>query len=169
MRTLLPFAIVCLCCFVSLAVAGEEAPTDVKVPLHDGLGSAHIPITTSSELAQKYFDQGLRLHYGFWIAESRRSFEEAIRQDPDAPMPYWGKAWAYGAYHNNGAPMARDLETSYAAIQEALARKSKATPIEQDLIDAMAKRVCRGPGDATSRPRPRLRSGDEASRRAVLR
>ena len=151
-----PIAILCCLCMCSAAFAGEESPAkaaaDVKVPLHKGLGSAHIPITTSSELAQTYFDQGLRLHFGFWISESRRSFEEAIRQDPDAPMPYWGKAWAFGAYHNNGSPEARDLETSYAAIQDALARKSKATALEQGLIDAMAKRVAKD----TETPRAEL-------------
>ena len=140
---------VCVCMLGCLSLASAEtpveAPADVKVPLHEGLGSAHIPITTSSELAQKYFDQGLRLHFGFWISESRRSFEEAIRQDPEAPMPYWGKAWAFGRYHNNASPPERDLETSYKAIQEALARKSKGTALEQGLIDAMATRIAKDP------------------------
>lgn len=148
-RSIVILGCFCLC---SVAFAGKETSVkaaDAKIPLRDGLGSAHIPITTDSELAQKYFDQGVRLHYGFWISESRRSFEEAIRQDPEAPMPYWGKAWAYGPYHNNGAPSVRDLETSYAAIQEAMSRKSKGTALEQGLIDAMAKRVAKDP--ATSR------------------
>lgn len=136
------------CCIGAVALAGEETKataSDLKVPLHPGLGAAHIPITTSAELAQKYFDQGLRLHYGFWISESRRSFEEAIRLDPEAPMPYWGKAWAYGRYHNNGAPQERDLETSYEAIQEALKRKDKGNALEQGLIEALAQRVAEDP------------------------
>ncbi len=136
------------CCIGAVALAGEETKataSDLKVPLHPGLGAAHIPITTSSELAQKYFDQGLRLHYGFWISESRRSFEEAIRLDPEAPLPYWGKAWAYGRYHNNGAPQERDLETSYEAIQEALERKDKGNALEQGLIEALAQRVAKDP------------------------
>ena len=93
---------VCACILSCLSLASAETPA--KVPLREGLGSAHIPITTSSELAQKYFDQGLRLHFGFWISESRRSFEEAIRQDPEAPMPYWGKAWAFGRFQQRAAP-----------------------------------------------------------------
>ncbi len=143
-RSIAFFGCLCVC---SVAFAGEEPAkaADVKIPLRDGLGSAHIPITTSSELAQKYFDQGVRLHYGFWISECRRSFEEAIRQDPDAPMLYWGKAWAYGPYHNNGAPSVRDLEMSYEAIQQAVSRKSKGTALEQGLIDAMAQRVAKDP------------------------
>lgn len=153
LTTIRSIVILGCCCICSVAFAGEETPAkaaDVKIPLRDGLGSAHIPITTSSELAQKYFDQGVRLHYGFWISESRRSFEEAIRQDPDAPMPYWGKAWAYGPYHNNGAPSVRDLEISYSAIQDAVSRKSKGTALEQGLIDAMAMRVAKDP--KASRP-----------------
>jgi tetratricopeptide (TPR) repeat protein len=130
---------------VTAAIGPTEEETspaaDARVPLHPGVGDAHIPITTSSELAQKYFDQGLRMHYGFWISEARRSFEEAIRQDPDAPMLYWGKAWAFGPYHNNGAPSVRDLETAYGAIQEALKRKDKGTRLEQALIDALSTRV----------------------------
>ncbi|HXV59394.1 MAG TPA: hypothetical protein VEK15_01785, partial [Vicinamibacteria bacterium] len=129
-----------------LAWAETSPPAaDVKIPLHEGLGNAHLPITTSSELAQKYFDQGVRLHFGFWISEARRSFEEAIRQDPDAPMPYWGKAWAYGRYHNNAAPSEPDLETSYEAIQEAMSRRSLGTKLERGLIEAMALRVDKDP------------------------
>ena len=150
---------------VSVVAAGPaKAPADVLVPLHDGIGSAHIPITTSSPLAQEYFDQGLRLHYGFWISEARRSFEEAIRQDPEAPMPYWGKAWAYGAYHNNGAPAERDLVTSYKAIREALARKSKGTALEQGLIDALSERVDKDP----KTPRKVLDAAYAKAMRALL-
>ena len=135
--------VVCVCLLSCLSLASAE--TRAKVPLREGLGSAHIPITTSSELAQKYFDQGLRLHFGFWISESRRAFEEAIQQDPEAPMPYWGKAWAFGRFYLGAAPPERDLETSYEAIQKALALKSKGTTLEQGLIDAMATRVAKDP------------------------
>jgi len=134
---------VCVCLLSCLSLASAETPA--KVPLREGLGSAHIPITTSSELAQKYFDQGLRLQFGFWTSESRRSFEEAIRQDPEAPMAYWGKAWAFGRVLQNPAPAERDLETAYKAIQEALARKSKGSALEKGLIDAMATRIAKDP------------------------
>lgn len=89
--------LVLLCSCVGVAGAAETTKGDVPVaPLHDGLGNAHLGITTSSETAQTYFDQGLRLGYGFWWPEARRSMEEAVRQDPDSPMVYWGKAWAWG-------------------------------------------------------------------------
>ena len=148
MKTL-AVALLCSCLGAGALGASETPETkegDVPIaPLHEGMGTAHFGITTSSELAQTYFDQGLRLGYGFWWPEARRSMEEAIRQDPDSPMVYWGKAWAYGPYINSGNPPARDLETAYEAIQEALQRKDQATPIEQAMIDALAKRYAEDP------------------------
>ena len=127
-------------------LASESPERDGPIaPLHPGLGDEHFTITTSSDLAQTYFDQGLRLGYGFWWPEARRSMEEAIRQDPESAMVYWGKAWAWGPYINNANPPERNLETAYEAIQEALKRKSKATPVEQALIDALATRYSKDP------------------------
>ena len=150
-QTLRLLAATTLCTFLgaglSLSSGVEETPEadGTLAPLHEGMGTARIEITTSSELAQTYFDQGLRLGYGFWWPEARRSMEEAIRQDPEAPMAYWGKAWAYGPYINNGNPSARDREAAWEAIQEALARKSKGTALEQAMIDALAKRYHEDP------------------------
>jgi len=132
-------------CSVFGSAAAETPKADTLAPLHEGMGNAHMAITTSSELAQRYFDQGLRLGYGFWWPEARRSMEEAIRQDPDAPMVYWGKAWAWGPYINNGNPPERDLETAYEAIQEALKRKSNGTALEQAMIVALSKRYAKDP------------------------
>lgn len=69
--------------------APAETPT-LSVLLMDGIGSSALTITTSSELAQKYFNQGLNLLHCFWDFEAHRAFKEAVRLDPDAPMPYWG-------------------------------------------------------------------------------
>lgn len=136
---------------VSSLQASESKERDVPIaPLHQGLGDVHFAITTSSELAQKYFDQGLRLGYAFWWSEAQRSFEEAIRQDPDAPMAYWGKAWAYGPYINMANPPERDLATAYEAAQDALKRKAKGTALEQALIEGMAHRYAKDP--KTERP-----------------
>lgn len=53
--------------------------------LVDGLGNYSRPISTKSELAQKFFDQGLRLIYGYYSPEATASFREALRHDPDNP------------------------------------------------------------------------------------
>ena len=47
-----------------------------------GMGDLHHPIATSSAEAQKYFDQGLTLVYGFDHEEAVRSFQRASELDP---------------------------------------------------------------------------------------
>ncbi len=59
-------------------------------PFMEGLGGAELTITTSSEQAQKYFNQGVNLLHCFWDFEAYRAFKEAIRLDPEAAMSYWG-------------------------------------------------------------------------------
>ncbi len=58
--------------------------------LMNGVGSSSLKIKTSSELAQKYFSQGVSQLHCFWDFEAYRSFKEASRQDSTAIMPYWG-------------------------------------------------------------------------------
>jgi hypothetical protein len=55
--------------------------------LFPGMGDHHRKITTSSKLAQQYFDQGLVFAFAFNHDEAIRSFTEAARLDPDAAMP----------------------------------------------------------------------------------
>jgi tetratricopeptide (TPR) repeat protein len=56
-----------------------------------GIGEASLKITTSSEQAQAYFNQGLKLLHCFWDFEAYRAFKEAARLDPSAAMAYWGE------------------------------------------------------------------------------
>src|SRR5687768_4515863 len=65
-------------------------------PVYTDLGTLRHPIATSSPKAQEYFNQGLRLYYGFNQEESARAFREAARLDPKSPMPHWGVAMALG-------------------------------------------------------------------------
>ena len=65
-------------------------------PLFNNLGNHHHPISTNSKLAQRFFDQGLILAYGFNHAEAARSFKEAARLDPNCAMCYWGMALVKG-------------------------------------------------------------------------
>jgi tetratricopeptide (TPR) repeat protein len=51
-----------------------------------------MPITTKSEEAQKFFDQGLALLHSFWFYEADRSFERAAQLDPECAMAQWGIA-----------------------------------------------------------------------------
>ncbi|HBZ69857.1 MAG TPA: hypothetical protein DEP35_09035 [Deltaproteobacteria bacterium] len=114
------------------------------VPLFDNLGSYSHPMTTKSELAQKYFDQGLRLVYGFNHDEARRAFEEAARLDPDAVMAYWGIAYTLGPNYNLPGDPARDRE-AYQAVAKAQARASGASERERGYLSAIATRYADPP------------------------
>src|SRR4029434_10378316 len=72
----------------------QEAPI---APELTGLGTLHMPVTTSVAQAHRFFDQGMRLLYAFNHAESIRAFREAARLDPGLAMAYWGTALALGA------------------------------------------------------------------------
>ena len=82
-----------IACIVATPAPGAESSAP---PLFERLGSHHVEITTRSEPAQKYFDQGIRLVYAFNHEEAVRSFEEAARLDPDAPMLYWARPLRWG-------------------------------------------------------------------------
>ncbi len=94
-------------------VAHHDAPAPEKpVTLLTGLGSWKHPVATSNAEAQKYFDQGLALIYGFNRYEALRSFKKGAELDPKAPMMQWGIAAALGAYVNlDGDPSYQQKES----------------------------------------------------------
>ena len=108
-------------------------------PLFTGMGDLHHAITTKSAQAQRYFDQGLTLAYGFNHAEAARSFRQAIKLDPNCAMCNWGLAYVLGP--NINAKMEDDaVPESYTAIQQAIKLANNASKSEQAYIDALAKR-----------------------------
>jgi tetratricopeptide (TPR) repeat protein len=110
-----------------------------KAPLLTGLDGIHYSITTNDEEAQRYFDQGLMLAYGFNHAEAARSFYEATRLDSTCALCFWGYSYVLGPNYNAG--MEDDnYSRAYQAIMKAKQRASQATSKERALIDALAKR-----------------------------
>lgn len=110
-----------------------------SLPLQEGLGGHHYPISTDVAMAQRYFDQGLILSYGFNHAEAARSFREAQKLDPTCAMCYWGEALVLGP--NINAPMELSVvPQAYGAVEKALALRGQATEKERVLIQAVAKR-----------------------------
>src|SRR5262245_60635696 len=73
----------------------HETAKKSRATLLAGMGRHRHPIRASAE-AQKFFDEGLTLVFGFNHEEAIRSFERAITIDPRAAMPYWGIALALG-------------------------------------------------------------------------
>ncbi len=127
----------------ALAEDPRLAPGQLS-PVLEGLGENHFKVTTNSPRAQMFFDQGLKLTYGFNHQEALRSFKEAARLDPDCAMAYWG--WALVLGPNLNLPMQADVvEQAYEAIQMAVARKDKVSAKERHLIEALAERYSNDP------------------------
>ena len=57
-------------------------------------GNINFPITTKSNEAQAYFNQGIGQLHGFWYLEAERSFRQVLKLHPNHPMAYWGIAMA---------------------------------------------------------------------------
>lgn len=141
----------------SHSTASEGEPP----PLYDGLGDHRREITTRSERAQDYFDQGLRLQYAFNHAEAIRSYETALAADPECAMCWWGIALAAGNNINAGIDEAGG-RLAYEAARKAEALADDATAPERMLIEAMTVRY--GPEPLENRP-----SLDSAYARAMER
>jgi tetratricopeptide (TPR) repeat protein len=96
-------------------------PAEKPVALYPGLGVWKHPIATRSPEAQKFFDQGLIMLYGFNLPEARRSFEKALELDPSAAMAHWGVSMATGPYVNtDGPPTPQQMKDSCQAVQAGL-------------------------------------------------
>jgi len=105
-----------------------------------GLGAFHRKITTSSDEAQRYFDQGMRLMWAFNHDESTRSFAKAAELDPRCAMCYWGVALTVGPNYNLPMMAEPRAKVAWSALQEAQKNAAQTTPVEQGLITALAKR-----------------------------
>ena len=142
------------------ATASLNAQTAVR--LYTDLGPYHKAIGTKVPEAQQYFDQGLRLVYGFNHAEAIRSFTRATELDPKCAICYWGIAYAYGPHVNAGMDSASGV-AAYQAAQKALSLRKNARPWERAYIDAVATRYAAVPPAS----RARLDSAYSRAMRAV--
>lgn len=122
-----------------LALAGITCLV-AQEPIFDGLGNYKRKITTKSPDAQRYFDQGLAWFHGFNHGSAIRSFHEAVRLDPECAMAHWGIALANGPHINVPMVPPPAAEQAWQAITLAQKHAAKGSPVERDLISALAKR-----------------------------
>jgi tetratricopeptide (TPR) repeat protein len=131
-------------CNKELAPDNASTATAPAVPLFEGLGDRHHPVTTTNELAQKYFDQGMRLLYGFNHDEAERAFREAARLDPGCAMAWWGVAFVLGPNYNLPGDPERNRK-AVEAVRKAQALTTNASEPEKAYIEAIAKRYSDDP------------------------
>ena len=118
-------------------VASLPAPLLMK-----NIGSSEIKITTKSETAQKYFNQGLNLLHAFWDVEAFRAFREAARLDENCAMAYWG---IYNALGQNSQEMSEERTN---ALKKAVELMPQTSDHEQYYIRAISLLAEQGKGRA---------------------
>lgn len=118
---------------------GAMATTSGRPPLYN-LGTWSHKVTTSSPLAQKYFDQGLKFGYGFNHAEAARAFRAAAAIDPNCAMAWWGVALVAGPHINWPMMDSTQVKNAMEGITKAKALASKASAAERDYIETLATR-----------------------------
>jgi tetratricopeptide (TPR) repeat protein len=106
------------------------------VALRQGIGVYHEKVTTSSPLAQKFYDQGVAyLHSYVWI-EAARAFHQALRSDSKMAMAYLGLSYAYSPMDYGAARSALErAESLSSATQD---RELRRMVIRKAQLDAMA-------------------------------
>jgi tetratricopeptide (TPR) repeat protein len=117
----------------------KEAPENGAL-IYEGFGNYERTISTDSEAAQQWFNQGMQLMYGFNHDEAIRSFEQAAAADPLSPMPWWGIAYCNGMNINDPEMTEERSRIAWEAAQEALARSKAASAVEAALVQAVAQR-----------------------------
>lgn len=73
-----------------LCAVQPGAQPSLPARLLSGMGTTEMPVTTTSDEARKFFNQGVSQMHSFWFIESERSFLQAATLDPDMAMAYWG-------------------------------------------------------------------------------
>jgi tetratricopeptide (TPR) repeat protein len=134
-------ALAALATIVITHAADESRP----IPLSRGLGKLHHPVTTTNEIAQHYFNQGLTLVFAFNHDAAVRSFNRALQYDPNLAMAHWGIGLSLGP--NINLPVSPEAEkAAFEATARASALSARATEAERDYIQALTRRYSTNAG-----------------------
>lgn len=111
---------------------------EVEVPPLPGSGTWNWTLTTASDSAQFYFNQGINTYYGFHIIESKASFKKAARFDPGNAMIHWAQALAEGPNINDVGYAAMPLALE--AVKAAQSQSANSSEKDKILIEAQSVR-----------------------------
>lgn len=121
---------------LALATCSDKKPV-FEAPLLKNIGDYQVKVTTTTEYAQLFFNQGVIMANGFNHAEAERSFREAIRQDSTFAMGYWGIAYVLGPNYNSGGENMGAIHDIKSAVKNAIKFSNSATPWEKAVINAL--------------------------------
>lgn len=134
---------------LSFAGAGHHVgrPDERPALLLSEKGRHHHRIATTSPEAQRFFDQGMTLLFGFNHPAAARSFQRAAELDPKAVMPHWGVAVVLGPNYNQDIDLvdAAQHKVAYEALERAVSLSADAPARERAYVAALAKRYTTDP------------------------
>ncbi|HYN84723.1 MAG TPA: hypothetical protein VER32_05685 [Pyrinomonadaceae bacterium] len=148
MKLSLLVCILALACTPALAQHHHHGPAgaaESKPRLIENLGAFRFPVAASSAEAQRFFDQGVILVYGFNHDEAARSFRRAAELDPRMAMAHWGVAMAVGPNYNEGTISPERLRAAHEAVQRGVALAANAPAHERAYLEALSKRYSADP------------------------
>ena len=122
-----------------LLVGASAPPALSTAPLFAGMGTYDRTVASPSAPAQRYFQQGMMLAWGFNAAEAARSFEAAADADPSCALCYWALAWSQGPNINSDMD-AGAAQRVQGALERARALARDASPRNRALINALSAR-----------------------------
>jgi len=137
LRPALTFGTFLLGTAVAASGRAEEPAAGKFYPGFDGYTRQ---VTTDSPPAQRWFNQGIQLLYGYNHDEAIRSFEKAAEIDPSCAMAWWGSAYARGLHINNPEMSEEQSKLAYAAAVKAVAALDDESPVEKALVFAVRQR-----------------------------
>ncbi len=122
--------------------AFNEGPRQAG-PIIGDTGLVHLPITTTWDQGQAYFDQGIGQLHGFWYYEAERSFRQILAHDSDCLMAYLGLVMSNW---ENEKRAKKFLEKATSLLE-----KSSITPQEKSYFEAYQKLFSEEPKDIKKR------------------
>jgi tetratricopeptide (TPR) repeat protein len=147
-RALLP-ALVALCtampaqaqddphaaCLSNAWVPGEYLVRPVPLRMDTG-NSTDVP-TSDSAIAQEFYRQGLNYLHGYVWIEAARSFHQALRQDPDMALAWWGLSRVYSGLDDHEAAVQAARKAQELAAGAAGAREQRRIALRLQQLEAI--------------------------------
>jgi hypothetical protein len=123
-----------LTAIAAIAMAGAFGQSALAAAAPEDLGKVHFETSCKPD-AQQRFDQAMLYQHSFWYRASQKSFEEALKADPECAIAYWGIALSL-LYNPHVAPPVKNLAEGAAALAKGKALSAK-TQRERDYIEAL--------------------------------
>jgi tetratricopeptide (TPR) repeat protein len=115
------------------------ADSTMEISALTGWGNYQFKITTKSDSAQFYFNQGLSMYYAFHTIEAIASFTKATHLDPSSAMAWYGMALSMGPTINYPSGY-RPPNDAYDASVKSNLLMGNCTALEKELIAAIVQR-----------------------------